>query len=324
MPQLRELRTATYTNQDISSFRFVGDYTAPFYRTLHASLTAKQLAGGGNYSAYYTMQRVSTTDYFVGPTITVNVPATNNAVIFEFRDIIAEPGNTYRFYIQGLAGDTTTPDTALRIFEEMSHDILDWGVVTAATGTRITASGLSCVHRRHLQRPAHQIRGTQLRLLRNDLHHQVRRHRGHVRLRHHRRRRFQRHHHRLAVLHLPAIQALAPGRPRRRQARTLGRYAGRRQPRPPPGRPDHRGDAILSDTGTDLPATLAIIDARHIRNPHRHRNRSAGIATRRCARRHASRTRHRHDACPPSTPTAGRREHRTGHRNRPYPPTMPP
>ena len=145
MPQLRNVRTATYTNQDICSFAL--------RRRLHRALQshpARQPDGQADSPAAATTppttpcsarhHRLSSSAHHHRQR-----PGHQYAVIFEFRDIIAEPGQLYRFYIQGLAGDTTTPDTALRIFEEMSHDILDWGVVTAATGTRITASGLGCV-----------------------------------------------------------------------------------------------------------------------------------------------------------------------------------
>lgn len=115
---MRQLETSTLSNQNISSYLLVHTYTADADRAVFARIHLDQVAGNGDYSIYATIQAAGAgSAYMVGPITTFTVPSGTTAI--GFVSILVPVNNTdvVKFYVKGLAGDTTTPDIMTRIFE---------------------------------------------------------------------------------------------------------------------------------------------------------------------------------------------------------------
>ena len=128
----RWIETDTLSNQDISSALAIGAYTADADRLILVQFFADQVAGNGDY-VFYITQRLggAGSSYRHIPITTAAAASGVTAIAGQSNMIAVRNGDVLTVYLDGLAGDTTTPDTSVRWFE------LD-SMVLAATQGAIT------------------------------------------------------------------------------------------------------------------------------------------------------------------------------------------
>lgn len=160
----RWIETDTLSNQNISSALAIGAYTADADRLILVQFFADQVAGNGDYIFYIT-QRLggAGSSYRHIPITTAAAASGVTAIAGQSGMIAVRSGDVLTVYLDGLAGDTTTPDTSVRWFEldsmalaatqsaitwaqqTISADVMGQGalhVVNAnANGTGINATG---------------------------------------------------------------------------------------------------------------------------------------------------------------------------------------
>lgn len=114
----RWLETDTGSNVNISSATEIGSYTADADRLILPQVLIDQAAGGGDYLYWVTLQvNGSGSTYLFGPVTTDAVAASVTAIGAQGGLIAVRSGDAVKVYVDGLAGDTTTPDTIVRWFE---------------------------------------------------------------------------------------------------------------------------------------------------------------------------------------------------------------
>jgi hypothetical protein len=116
---MRQISTNTTSNQSIATAYNAATYTADADRWLVVRLFADQVAGNGAYSAYITIQRLGTgSAYEVQPRTTATVASGVTAIAFVTIPFPVKNTDVVKVYILGLAGDTTTPDITVGIWED--------------------------------------------------------------------------------------------------------------------------------------------------------------------------------------------------------------
>jgi len=116
---MRQISTNTLSNQNIATAFNAATYTADADRWLVVRLFADQVAGNGAYSAYITIQRLGTgSAYEVQPRTTATVASGVTAIAFVTIPFPVKNTDVVKVYILGLAGDTTTPDITVGIWED--------------------------------------------------------------------------------------------------------------------------------------------------------------------------------------------------------------
>ena len=114
----RWLETDSLSNQDISSALAIGAYTANADRLVMVQFFADQVAGNGDYVFYVTQQVAGAGSHYRLIPITTAAAASGLTSIGGQSGMIAvRSGDVLTVYLDGLAGDTTTPDTTVRWFE---------------------------------------------------------------------------------------------------------------------------------------------------------------------------------------------------------------
>lgn len=114
----RWLESDTLSNQDISSALAVGAYTADADRLILVQVFADQVAGNGDYVLYVTQQVAGAgSHYRLIPITTAAAASGVTAIAAQSGMIAVRSGDVLTVYLDGLAGDTTTPDTIVRWFE---------------------------------------------------------------------------------------------------------------------------------------------------------------------------------------------------------------
>lgn len=109
------LETDSSSNVNISSATAVGAYTATGDALILPQLLVDQVAGGGDYVYYVTLQvGGSGSTYVFGPKTTNTAAAGETALGAQGGFIFARSGDVLTVYVDGLAGDTTTPDVMVR------------------------------------------------------------------------------------------------------------------------------------------------------------------------------------------------------------------
>lgn len=109
------LETDTNANTNISSATAVGVYTATGDVFVLPQILADQVAGGGDYVYYVTLQVAGAgSHYLIGPKTTHTAAAGETALAAQGGLIFLRNGDVLTVYIDGLAGDTTTPDVTVR------------------------------------------------------------------------------------------------------------------------------------------------------------------------------------------------------------------
>jgi hypothetical protein len=115
---MRQIDTSSLSNQNISSYLLAHTYTADADRAIFARVHIDQVAGNGDYSIYATIQAGGAgAAYMEGPLTTFAVPSGQTSIGFVSILIPVNNGDVVKFYVKGLAGDTTTPDIITRVFE---------------------------------------------------------------------------------------------------------------------------------------------------------------------------------------------------------------
>jgi len=114
----RWIETDTLSNQNISSALAIGAYTADADRLILVQFFADQVAGNGDYIFYIT-QRLggAGSSYRHIPITTAAAASGVTAIAGQSGMIAVRSGDVLTVYLDGLAGDTTTPDTSVRWFE---------------------------------------------------------------------------------------------------------------------------------------------------------------------------------------------------------------
>ena len=150
---MRQLQTATLSNQNITSYLLVGTYTADDTRAIMVSVVLDQVAGGGDYLAYVTRQLAGAgSAYMVGPITTFTVPAAQTAVAFTSVLVPVDNTDVVKVYVKGLAGDTTTPDITTRIYE-----LTYLRPTTAGNKLDVTATGAAGIDWANVENPTTSV-----------------------------------------------------------------------------------------------------------------------------------------------------------------------
>jgi hypothetical protein len=114
----RWIETDTLANQNISSALAIGTCTVDADRLMICDVSIYQAAGGGDYSMYVSRSIGGTaTETPILPKTTMTAAAGETDFSGQSGLITARNGDVLKVYIDGLAGDTTTPDTTVRWFE---------------------------------------------------------------------------------------------------------------------------------------------------------------------------------------------------------------
>ena len=114
----RWLETDTNANKDISAAVSIGVYTADADRLILCDVSIDQAAGSGDYVMYITRQIGGAgSAYIILPKTTMTAAAGEIAIGGQSGLICVRSGDVLTVYVDGLAGDTATPDTTVRWFE---------------------------------------------------------------------------------------------------------------------------------------------------------------------------------------------------------------
>lgn len=155
----RWLETDSLSNQDISSALAIGAYTADADRMILVQFFADQVAGNGDYEFYVTLRvNGAGSSYRLIPITTAAAASGLTAIGGQSGMIAVRAGDVVTVYLDGLAGDNSTPDTTVRWFEmaalrptiaDRTLDVsaggeagVDWGNVGSPT-TTVNLSGTS-------------------------------------------------------------------------------------------------------------------------------------------------------------------------------------
>lgn len=118
MAVLTHLETDTGTNVDISAATAVGAYTANGDKLIMVDVSIDAVAGNGDYVMYVTRQiGGSGSAYRILPQTTMTAASGLTAISAQSGWITVRNGDVLTCYVDGLAGDTTTPDWSTRWFE---------------------------------------------------------------------------------------------------------------------------------------------------------------------------------------------------------------
>lgn len=140
MAVLTHLETDTGTNVDISAATAVGAYTSTGDKLVMCDVSIDAVAGNGDYVMYVTRQiGGSGSAYRILPQTTMAAASGLTAISAQSGWITVRNGDVLTCYVDGLAGDTTTPDWTTRWFEDSGTA----GVAVASIATdAITAAAL--------------------------------------------------------------------------------------------------------------------------------------------------------------------------------------
>lgn len=132
----RLLESDVLSNQNISSATAIGAHTcATVPRIVYVRVLAAQVAGGGDYIIYATLTKGGT-EYRVIPTTTATAAASLYSIAFVSVGIPMDVDDVLTIYLDGLAGDTTTPDTQVDFYEAdyLRPTTADRTLAVSATG----------------------------------------------------------------------------------------------------------------------------------------------------------------------------------------------
>lgn len=149
MAVITHLETDTGTNVDISAATAVGAYTANADKLIMVDVSIDAVAGNGDYVMYVTRQiGGSGSAYRILPQTTMTADSGLTAISAQSGWITVRNGDVLTCYVDGLAGDTTTPDWSTRWFESavtlvtLADDAITAASVKADAVTKIQ-SGLA-------------------------------------------------------------------------------------------------------------------------------------------------------------------------------------
>lgn len=112
------IETDTGSNANIASATAVGAYTATGDKLIMVDVSIDQVAGNGDYVMYVTRQiGGSGSAYVILPKTTMTAASGETAISGQSGWITVRNGDVLTCYVDGLAGDTSTPDWSTRWFE---------------------------------------------------------------------------------------------------------------------------------------------------------------------------------------------------------------
>lgn len=112
------IETDTGTNVDIHAATAVGAYTSTGDKLIMVDVSIDQVAGNGDYVMYVTRQiGGSGSAYVILPKTTMTAASGETAISGQSGWITVRNGDVLTCYVDGLAGDTSTPDWSTRWFE---------------------------------------------------------------------------------------------------------------------------------------------------------------------------------------------------------------
>lgn len=118
MAVLTHLETDTGTNVDISGATAVGAYTSTGDKLIMVDVSIDAVAGNGDYVMYVTRQiGGSGSAYRILPQTTMTAASGLTAISGQSGWITVRNGDVLTCYVDGLAGDTSTPDWSTRWYE---------------------------------------------------------------------------------------------------------------------------------------------------------------------------------------------------------------
>lgn len=118
MAVLTYIETDTGTNVDISAATAVGAYTSTGDKLVMCDVSIDAVAGNGDYVMYVTRQiGGSGSAYRILPQTTMAAASGLTAISGQSGWITVRNGDVLTVYVDGLAGDTSTPDWSTRWFE---------------------------------------------------------------------------------------------------------------------------------------------------------------------------------------------------------------
>ena len=129
----RYIETDTASNVNISSATAIGTYTADGDRLIIVDVCIDAVTGNGDYVMYITKKIGGAgSAYVILPKTVMTAANGETAISYQSSLIAVRSGDILTVYVDGLAGDTTTPDYTTRWFES------DALVTLAATQGAIT------------------------------------------------------------------------------------------------------------------------------------------------------------------------------------------
>ena len=118
MGAFTHIETDTGTNVDISAATAVGAYTSTGDKLIMVDVSIDAVAGNGDYVMYVTRQiGGSGSAYRILPQTTMTAASGLTAISGQSGWITVRNGDVLTCYVDGLAGDTSTPDWSTRWFE---------------------------------------------------------------------------------------------------------------------------------------------------------------------------------------------------------------
>jgi hypothetical protein len=118
MGAFTHIETDTGTNVDISAATAVGAYTSTGDKLIMVDVSIDAVAGNGDYVMYVTRQiGGSGSAYRILPETTMTAASGLTAISAQSGWITVRNGDVLTCYVDGLAGDTSTPDWSTRWFE---------------------------------------------------------------------------------------------------------------------------------------------------------------------------------------------------------------
>ncbi len=131
------IETDTGSNANIASATAVGAYTATGDKLIMVDVSIDQVAGNGDYVMYVTRQVGGAgSAYVILPKTTMTAASGETAISGQSGWITVRNGDVLTCYVDGLAGDTATPDWSTRWFELA-------GVTAAAVADAVCDEALS-------------------------------------------------------------------------------------------------------------------------------------------------------------------------------------
>jgi hypothetical protein len=132
---MRLLETDSNSNKDISAAVSIASYTATALCGVIARVLINQVAGGGDYIIYATLTK-SAVEYRVIPLTTATAAAALTSIGFVSVVIPLDTDDILQVYVDGLAADTTTPDTRtdFYVYNYLQPTVAGRTLDVAATG----------------------------------------------------------------------------------------------------------------------------------------------------------------------------------------------
>jgi len=118
MTVLTHIETDSGSNANISSPTAIGSYTSTGDKLVMCDVSIDAVAGGGDYVMYVTRQIGGAgSGYIILPKTTMTAASGETAISGQSGWITVRNGDVLTVYVDGLAGDTATPDWSTRWYE---------------------------------------------------------------------------------------------------------------------------------------------------------------------------------------------------------------